>query len=201
MAAKMHIKLINRGEEGELLLEGRLDSTTAPEVEEIVLQMVDRFDKIILNMAQLEYISSAGLRVLKLLYMALRKKAVRAASGSMRSSASKAAVSHYAYKNQYGALALLFILSAVLLFVLGENLMFFIPLTCAAVAMIMYHITGLKFWLPAALFVILLHAFSFLYALSMALTIGAVGAVMMLAFLDFMVLIPMADLYLIQTKK
>lgn len=134
-------------------------------------------------------------------YMALRKKAVRAASGSMRSSASKAAVSHYAYKNLYGALALLFILSAVLLFVLGENLMFFIPLTCAAVAMIMYHITGLKFWLPAALFVILLHAFSFLYALSMALTIGAVGAVMMLAFLDFMVLIPMADLYLIQTKK
>ena len=134
-------------------------------------------------------------------YMALRKKAVRAASGSMRSSASKAAVSHYAYKNLYGALALLFILSAVLLFVLGENLMFFIPLTCAAVAMIMYHITGLKLWLPAALFVILLHAFSFLYALSMALTIGAVGAVMMLAFLDFMVLIPMADLYLIQTKK
>lgn len=119
----------------------------------------------------------------------------------MRSSASKAAVSHYAYKNLYGALALLFILSAVLLFVLGENLMFFIPLTCAAVAMIMYHITGLKLWLPAALFVILLHAFSFLYALSMALTIGAVGAVMMLAFLDFMVLIPMADLYLIQTKK
>ena len=134
-------------------------------------------------------------------YIALRKKAVRAASGSMRSSASKAAVSHYAYKNLYGALALMFILSAVLLFVLGENLMFFIPLTCAAVAMIMYHITGLKLWLPAALFVILLHAFSFLYALSMALTIGAVGAVMMLAFLDFMVLIPMADLYLIQTKK
>ena len=134
-------------------------------------------------------------------YMALRKKAVRAASGSMRSSASKAAVSHYAYKNLYGALALLFILSAVLLFVLGENLMFFIPLTCAAVAMIMCHITGLKFWLPAALFVILLHAFSFLYALSMALTIGAVGAVTMLAFLDFMVLIPMADIYLIQTKK
>ena len=74
MAAKMHIKLINRGEEGELLLDGRLDSTTAPEVEEIVLQMADRFEKVILNMAQLEYISSAGLRVLKLLYMALRKK-------------------------------------------------------------------------------------------------------------------------------
>ena len=74
MAAKMHIKLINRGEEGELLLEGRLDSATAPEVEGIVLQMAERFDTVVLNMAQLEYISSAGLRILKLLYMALRKK-------------------------------------------------------------------------------------------------------------------------------
>ena len=74
MPTKMHIKLINRGEEGELFLSGRLDSSTAPEVEEIVLQVADRFDKVILNMAQLEYISSAGLRILKLLYMALRKK-------------------------------------------------------------------------------------------------------------------------------
>ena len=74
MAAKMHIKLINRGEEGEVLLAGRLDSSTAPEVEEILLQLADRFDKVILNMAQLEYISSAGLRIIKLLYMALRKK-------------------------------------------------------------------------------------------------------------------------------
>ena len=74
MAAKMHIKLINRGEEGELLLSGRLDSATAPEVEEILLQVADRFDRVILNMAELEYISSAGLRILKLLYMALRKK-------------------------------------------------------------------------------------------------------------------------------
>ena len=74
MNAKMHIKLINRGTEGELLLEGRLDSSTAPEVEEIVLQMAERFDKVILNLAQMEYISSAGLRVLKLLYMAMRRK-------------------------------------------------------------------------------------------------------------------------------
>ena len=135
-----------------------------------------------------------------LVYIAGRKKAERAASGSMRSSASATAVSHYAYRNLYGALALLFVLSAALLFALGENLMFFIPLTCAVVAMILYHLTNLKFWLPVAIFVILLHAFSFLYALSMALTMGAVGAVMMLAFLDFMVLIPLADLYLSSKK-
>ena len=33
----MTIKLINRGAEGELLLEGRLDAVTSPEAEEIFL--------------------------------------------------------------------------------------------------------------------------------------------------------------------
>ena len=33
----MTIKLINRGTEGELLLEGRLDAVTSPEAEEIFL--------------------------------------------------------------------------------------------------------------------------------------------------------------------
>ena len=66
----MTIKLINRGTEGELLLEGRLDAVTAPEVEEIFLQMTGRFGTLILNMEGLQYISSAGLRVLKKTYMA-----------------------------------------------------------------------------------------------------------------------------------
>lgn len=74
MSTKMNVKLINRGEEGELLLEGRLDSVTSPEADELFLQMAERFDKVILNMEQLEYVSSAGLRVLKRLHMAMRKK-------------------------------------------------------------------------------------------------------------------------------
>ena len=70
----MTIKLINRGTEGELLLEGRLDAVTAPEVEDVFLQMTERFEKLILNMQELQYISSAGLRVLKKTYMASVKK-------------------------------------------------------------------------------------------------------------------------------
>jgi anti-sigma B factor antagonist len=68
------MKLINRGAEGELLLDGRLDAVTAPEAEEILLQMTDRFEKLILNMEKLSYISSAGLRVLKKTYMEAVKK-------------------------------------------------------------------------------------------------------------------------------
>ena len=65
----MKLQLINRGEEGELLMIGRLDSSTADEAEDIMLKLVDRFDCITLNMSELKYISSSGLRILKKMYM------------------------------------------------------------------------------------------------------------------------------------
>lgn len=133
-------------------------------------------------------------------YAILRKKAVMKTAGSMRASAGVAAASRYACNILYGALALMFLLSAVLVAVLGENLMFFVPLTFAIGGLIFWRLTGWRFWLVASIALILLHAFSFLYALAMALTIGAYGAVAMLAFCDFMVLIPLADLYMMKTK-
>lgn len=136
-----------------------------------------------------------------LIYLSVRRKAIRQTAASMRHSAGVAAASRNAYSVLYGTLFLMFVLSLVLVFALGENLMFFIPLFCVAIAMILWHVTSLKFWLLAAIAFILLHAFSFLYALAMALTIGAYGAVAMLAFCDFMVLIPLADLYLTERKK
>ncbi len=135
------------------------------------------------------------------IYVSCRMKAVRKTAGSMRASAAANAVVKHAGTVLYGTLFLMFILSAALLFTIGENLMFFVPLICAVVAMILYRMTSLKFWLLAAVALILLHALSFLYALAMALTIGAFGAVAMLAFLDLMVLIPLADFYLSGASK
>ena len=134
-------------------------------------------------------------------YMSARAKAVRATSGSMRASASLNAAKNHAFNALYGSLALVFILGVVALIALGENMMFLIPLAFATVAMILYHLTNLRIWLVAAVGLILLHALSFYFALSMALTIGALGAVMMLAFFDVMILIPLADLYLIPNRK
>ncbi|MDD6151531.1 MAG: M28 family peptidase [Bacteroidales bacterium] len=96
----------------------------------------------------------------------------------------------------FGVLVLDALLSAVLLAALGENLMFFIPLFCCVAALLLWRISGWKFWIPLAEAVILLHAFSFLYALAMALTIGAYGAVAMIAFIDIALLIPMSEIYL-----
>lgn len=136
-----------------------------------------------------------------LVYVAMRQKAVRQVAGSMRASAAVNAASKHAYNVLYGTLALMLVLAVALLSTVGENLMFLIPLFCATSAMILYHVTSLKVWLVLAVGLVLLHAFSFLYALAMALTIGAYGVVAMLAFLDIMVLIPMADIYMLSSAK
>lgn len=70
----MDIKLVAHDNEGELLIDGRLDSASSPEAEKILRSMTERFDKLTLNLANLEYISSAGLRVMKLIHIAMNKK-------------------------------------------------------------------------------------------------------------------------------
>ena len=70
----MNVKLINRGDEGELVLQGRLDSVTSIEVERIFNDVSDRFSRIVLNMEGMDYVSSAGLRILKNLHIKMRKR-------------------------------------------------------------------------------------------------------------------------------
>ena len=133
-------------------------------------------------------------------YMRGRSDAIRQSS-SMRANASVNAARHHAYRSLYGALVLVFVMALICVAVLHENLMFMIPLFCATAAMILYHMTNLRLWLLVGIAFVLLHAFSFFYVLAMALTIGAFGLVMMLAYIDIMVLVPMADLYMMPTKK
>lgn len=47
-----------------LILSGRLDTTTAPQLEAELKASLDNVDSLILDFKELEYISSAGLRVL-----------------------------------------------------------------------------------------------------------------------------------------
>ena len=152
------------------------------------------------NMAMILFVALVFAGAL-MVYLNSRAKVIRATLGSMRVSAAHTATMSNALNLLYASLALLFVLSAALLLAIGENMMFFIPLAVATAALILWRLTSLKVWFPIAIVVILLHAFSFLYALSMALTIGALGAVSMIAFLDMMVLIPLCDLYLMYPRK
>lgn len=57
---------INEKNEGvlKISLEGRLDTITAPELEKVLGRELDGVQRLELDMANLEYISSAGLRVI-----------------------------------------------------------------------------------------------------------------------------------------
>lgn len=52
------------GSELSITLGGRLDTRTAPELEKEIKANVDGVEKLVLDLAKLEYLSSAGLRVL-----------------------------------------------------------------------------------------------------------------------------------------
>ena len=59
--------IINKKQDGSALvvaLEGRLDTTTAPELERELKTSLDGVTDLTLDLAKLDYISSAGLRVL-----------------------------------------------------------------------------------------------------------------------------------------
>jgi len=70
----MDIKVVNKGKEAELILDGRLDSTAAKSAREPIMALVDRFDTIVLNLEKLEYTASQGLAIIKDLQMELSNK-------------------------------------------------------------------------------------------------------------------------------
>lgn len=59
----MEIVKKKEGSRLELAIEGRLDTTTAPQLEAELKEQIAGVEELILNFANLAYISSAGLRV------------------------------------------------------------------------------------------------------------------------------------------
>ncbi len=70
----MDISLIKRGNAAELKLDGYIDATNAAEVETVLMDVASQFDSLTLDMEKLDYVSSAGLRAFKRIYMELRRK-------------------------------------------------------------------------------------------------------------------------------
>ena len=60
----LNIKKNLEGEKLTVALEGRLDTVTAPELENELKESLDSVTELVLDLKDLEYISSAGLRVL-----------------------------------------------------------------------------------------------------------------------------------------
>jgi len=70
----MNIIRKQNGTELEIALEGRLDTMTAPELEAELTKSMEGAESLILDFGKLEYISSAGLRVLLSAHKAMSGK-------------------------------------------------------------------------------------------------------------------------------
>ena len=70
----MKVDLIKHGADAELKLNGYIDATNASDVDKILCDVVAQFDNVTLDLAKLEYVSSAGLRAFKHAYMDLHRK-------------------------------------------------------------------------------------------------------------------------------
>lgn len=94
----------------------------------------------------------------------------------------------------------LMVLSVVLFFFLGENFFFAVPLLLTSLALIFNIFVFLNFLSLPALLLIALLGGSFLYALSVALTIGALGIVMFIAFFYIVLVVGLFDCYMNQKR-
>ena len=60
----LNINILKDGGKAIFALEGRLDTSTAPQLEEAINRDIEKITDLSFDFANLEYISSAGLRVL-----------------------------------------------------------------------------------------------------------------------------------------
>jgi len=70
----VNIEKKQNGTEITLLLAGRLDTTTAPQLEMTIQESLEGTERLILDFKDLEYLSSAGLRVLLSAHKAIMKQ-------------------------------------------------------------------------------------------------------------------------------
>ena len=75
----METKVIENGSEVTIRINGDLDTNTKAEAEAVLVDAAEKHESVLLDMSGVNYISSAGIRVLRKTYMTLYKK-----SGKMK---------------------------------------------------------------------------------------------------------------------
>lgn len=104
------------------------------------------------------------------------------------------------HQNLYASMLTLMVGSIVFFFIAyRENMMFFLPLCIGTLTLHLWKTISARVFPLLGMTIILIHAFSFVYIVAMALSIGALGLVLFLAFHYLIILIPLAHGYLADT--
>ena len=70
----LDINLVKNGNLAEVQLDGYINAQNAKDVDDILMEVVGKFDSVVLDQKKLKYVSSGGLRAFKHAYLELRKK-------------------------------------------------------------------------------------------------------------------------------
>ena len=70
----METKVIEQADAVEIVISGRLDTKTSAEADKLFAEVGNKFNNVTLNMEKLDYISSAGIRAIRNLYMITYRK-------------------------------------------------------------------------------------------------------------------------------
>ena len=73
----METKVIENGSEVTIIIKGDLDTNTKAEAEAVLVEEAKTHESVIIDMSGVNYISSAGIRVLRKTYMTLYNKGGR----------------------------------------------------------------------------------------------------------------------------
>lgn len=106
----------------------------------------------------------------------------------------------FVYEHVLGAVFLALVLSGVLLFTVGEDFFLMFPVACVLAGLLFHLIIYLNLISLPALLLILMTGVSFLYNLYTALTVGALGVVVFLAFLYTVMIASLMRCYMNQRR-
>ena len=107
---------------------------------------------------------------------------------------------NFVFEHVLGLLLVMLVLSAVLLFTVGENFFLLLPALCAVVALLLHLFVYMNLMSLPALLLVEITGVSFLYNLYTALTVGSLGIVMFLAYFYLIIAASLVRCFMYQRR-
>ncbi|HIZ86981.1 MAG TPA: M28 family peptidase [Candidatus Coprenecus pullistercoris] len=106
----------------------------------------------------------------------------------------------FVFSHLFGLLSVLMVVSAVLLFTIGENLFIILPSACVLAGLLFHFFNRMNIMSLPALLAVELIGVSFIYNLYVALTAGALGLIMLLAYIYLIMIVSLFNCYMNQRR-